>query len=139
MPAVKSASWSLQKAIYTTVDAAVGATPVYDYVPETATPPYVTVGIDESNDWGSKTWEGQEIIATVDSWSTRYGRLEAKAIIDAAQQALATDTELDLTGDGFDLILQRMLSSEVQLEEYLPGELAYHGSLKMRYLIQQQI
>ena len=137
--AVKSASLALQKALKTAVDTATGSTPVYDYVLETATLPYTTVGIDESTDWGTKTWDGQAVTASIEAWSAYQGRKEAKEIIDAVQQALTPDAELDLTADGFTVILQRMVSSHVRIEEYYPveGKLVYHGVLKMYYLIQQ--
>lgn len=134
-----SASLALQKAIKSAVGAATGSTPVYDYVPETAALPYLTIGIDECREWGTKTWVGQDIVAIVNTWSDYYGRKEAKEILDAAQQALTSDTELDLTADGFTVILQQFMESTVQIEEYSPGsgKLVYHGTLRMHYLIQQ--
>lgn len=96
------ASWPLQQAIYSALDAALSV-PVYDDVPQDATFPYVTIGEDTVADRGTKAEAGQEFTVTVHAWSRQRGRKEAKEILGQIYAALH-EQALTVTGFGVSLV-----------------------------------
>ena len=98
-----SASFALQKAIYTTltanagVIAVLGAARIYDDVPTRSEFPYMTFGQTTERDWSTGTEPGLEHTITLHVWSRGRGRKEADEVMAAAQAALH-DAALALTG-----------------------------------------
>ena len=98
-----SASFALQKAIYTTltanagVIAVLGAARIYDDVPTRSEFPYMTFGQTTERDWSTGTEPGHEHTITLHVWSRGRGRKEADEVMAAVQAALH-DAALALTG-----------------------------------------
>tara|TARA_R100000951_G_scaffold116555_1_gene128980 strand:- start:1498 stop:1905 length:408 start_codon:yes stop_codon:yes gene_type:complete len=87
-------SWSLQEAIYATLNNATitGATvadvPVYDDVPEGTSAPYIAIGEDTAIDVAAKDKDAHEHTLTVHVWSEYRGRYEIKHIMEQVYQNL---------------------------------------------------
>ena len=87
-------SWSLQEAIYATLNNATitGATvadvPVYDDVPEGTSAPYIAIGEDTAIDIAAKDKDAHEHTLTVHVWSEYRGRYEIKHIMEQVYQNL---------------------------------------------------
>ena len=126
--------WVLQREVYETLTTAHGSTPVYDYVPESTPLPYTTIGLDTVREWNTKTSVGWEITLTIDHWSDYYGRKEAKDMLNVSTQAL-TATPVSLTADGWTVVDEQPEFGGVNADDSIPGQLTYHGQLRMRYLI----
>lgn len=126
---MKSPLLPLQKAIYERLKANLPC-PVYDYVPDGATMPYVTLGEDTSVDWSTKLENGQEITHTLHVWSDYNGMAETKQLIDQITQAL-TSTPLQV--EGFFVVLARLDMVETMRDP----EGFRHGVVRFRFKIQE--
>lgn len=103
------ASWPVQKALFSVLDAALGCD-VHDDVPNNASMPYVVIGEDTQVPDDTKTSLGFEVTATLHVWSdAKDGRREAKGIISDIYDALH---DAALTIDGMDAISCRWEFSE---------------------------
>ena len=137
-----SAEWPIQKAIYSRLTTGGGgATPltcsVYDDVPSTPVAfPYAVLGMDDQGEWRTKTWNGREVVATVDIWSDYDGAKEAKDLVNVAVKAL-TASELDLSADNFAVCWSGVESNSVEPYPLEPEGLLRHGTVRMRYRVQQ--
>lgn len=85
---MSDASLVVQKAIFDAVSAAVSPAPVFDHIPQDQPPPYVTVGDDTISYDDSKTSFGQEHSITIQVFSGRRGRVEAKTLMAQVYAAL---------------------------------------------------
>src|SRR5690348_14900030 len=101
---------ALQAAIYTrlaaysALTALVGAR-IYDFVPESARPPYVVIGDDTAADWGNKTGNGWDVTLTLHCWDfEKTGRKSVKNILSAVYDALNRQ-EASVAVTGFNLVL----------------------------------
>jgi hypothetical protein len=104
----------------------------YDSVPSGATFPYISLGDDTVNNWGTKTGDGEDITHTLHVWSRYNGKKEAKEIMSLVLQSL-TDTPLSL-GSGFSMDFSRMEFMEVITD---PDGITRHGIMRMRFKISQ--
>ncbi len=98
-----SASFALQAAMFSklssdaAVTAALGGPRIYDEVPVRGQFPYMTFGLTTERDWSTGTDPGHEHVVTLHVWSRARGRMEADAVLSAAQAALH-DQSLVLSG-----------------------------------------
>lgn len=97
-----SASFELQKAIFTALNAdaaltaLLGGARIYDTVPRGAAYPYVTFGQISSRDWSTGTDEGEEHAIVLHVWSETAGHRQTHRINAAVQVALH-DAQLTLS------------------------------------------
>ena len=82
---MSDSGWLLQEAIYNRLLGAIShdgaVVPVLDAVPEGQTYPYILIGDGTSNDWSSKTHNGQSHLFTIHIWSDYQGRKEVREIM----------------------------------------------------------
>jgi len=62
--------------------------PVYDAVPEESTYPYIVIGDDIANNWGTKSFPAWNVLVTIHVWSSYDGWQEVKAIMEAIEEKL---------------------------------------------------
>ena len=105
-------------------------TGVYDYVPENVKAPYVAIGDPTVNDWGTKTFNGEEVTFTLNVWSSYKGKSEVYEIFNLILEAL--DNPLVL--DGFEMQFQRREYMEV-IDDNISG--LKHGVIRLRFKISQ--
>jgi hypothetical protein len=111
---------------------------IYDFVPETASPPYVAIGDDTATDWSTKTTNGWDATLTIHCWDYEVaGRKSVKTIMSAIYAALHRQ-ELSITLAGFNLImLQFEFATTIQDPSIQgQGDRYYHGIQRYRALIQ---
>lgn len=132
---------ALQTAIYTrlagysALTALVGNR-IYDFVPQSATPPYVVLGDDTAIDWSTKTSNGWEATLTLHCWDfEKAGRKSVKAILSALYDALHRH---DLSVSGFALIDLQYDFEQTFQETAVEGQADhyYHGVIRFRAWIQ---
>lgn len=93
--------WAAQAAVFSKLSGDSGVTAlvgsrIYDYAPENAVFPYITLGPAETRDFGTKSTTGQTMTLTLSIWSRYRGFKEAKQILAAVRDALH-DTTLTLS------------------------------------------
>lgn len=124
--------WDLQKAAYQalTADSALtsllGASWLYDDVPQDADFPYVVIDQMRLNDWSTGTERGSEHILMLHIWSRYRGKREVYEIADAIRAAL---DDAELTLDGNRLINLTHQYSDLKRDE--DGE-TWHGVMRFR-------
>ncbi|KZC99690.1 MULTISPECIES: DUF3168 domain-containing protein [unclassified Thalassospira] len=103
------ASWPVQKALFSVLDAALECD-VHDNVPSNAQMPYVVIGDDTQVPEDTKTSLGFGVTVTLHVWSDASdGRREAKQLLGEIYGVLH---DADLTIDGMDAISCRFEFSE---------------------------
>ncbi len=108
-----------------------GSAKIYDSPPDGAVTPYVTIGDDTASDEGTKTYRGQQITATIHSWSQKKSRAEVKGIMDRIWSLLHEGT---ITISGHSLILMRFEFGNTELD---PDDRTYHGIQRFRVLFKE--
>lgn len=136
---------ALQAALYTRLNnfaaltAALGANKVFDFVPETAQPPYVVIGDDTAADWDTKTRFGWEFTVTLHAWSFEAaGRKEVKAILSHVFDALHQQ-EASISVAGFALVQIRREFQQTFRETAAEGQndRYWHGVARYRAVVQE--
>lgn len=102
----------------------------YDYVPETASLPYIALGEDSVTDSSNKTNGVEDVTHTLHIWSDYKGKKEAKEIMGLVKECL---TEPFQIGNGF-FIVRSLCEFETVMVD--PSG-SYHGVMRFRFLIQQ--
>ena len=105
--------------------------PVYDYVPQAPTYPYVYVGDDKQKDWSAGGFEGESHTLVVHAWSQTQGRTELKTIMKKVKDSLHGQ---NLSVTGHTLVLLRWHSSEAVVEA---DGITHHGIQKFKVLTQE--
>lgn len=121
---------ALQKALisYLTANEVV---PVYDYVPETAKPPFMTLGAFNCKEAGTKYEDIVEVTVQLNIWSTYKGKFEINSIANRVISLLQTK-QIDLSEDEFTAIRQQVDFFEAYPEE----ETGYNGVISLVVLVQ---
>ena len=121
---------ALQKALisYLTANEVV---PVYGYVPETARPPFMTIGAFNCKEAGTKYEDMVEVTVQINIWSTYKGKFEINSIANRVIVLLQTK-QIDLIEDEFLAIRQQVDFFEAYPEE----ETGYNGVISLVMLIQ---
>lgn len=134
---------ALQTAIYNRLSnyapltAVLGADKVHDHPPEDILPPYVIIGEDDSDEAGSKTYNGWERVVTIHCWDfEREGRKSIKTIMGHIYDALHRN-EANIAVTGFNLVYfeQRYSTSFKEYAIEGEGDHYYHGVQRFRVLI----
>ena len=81
-------SIDVQTEIYSSLISALPSMAIYDYVPETATLPYIVIGEDSIEDQSGKNENLYEVTVTVSIYSNYKGMKEAKITADTVINAL---------------------------------------------------
>jgi hypothetical protein len=135
---------ALQKAVYdrltgySPLTAALGGSKVYDFVPESAAPPYVVIGDDTDADWSTKTWAGWECTVTIHAWDYEAaGRKSVKTLLGHLYDALH-EQEAGLSVSGFTLVQIRYEFAQTFQETAADGapDRYYHGVMRFRAVIE---
>jgi hypothetical protein len=124
--------WDLQKAAYQALKAdsaltsLLGASWLYDNVPQNADFPYVVIDQMRLNDWSTGTERGSEHILMLHIWSRYRGKREVYEISDAIRETL-DDAELTLDDN-------RLINLTNQYSDLKRGEdgETWHGVLRFR-------
>ena len=130
---------AIQTALYSRLTSwpALATVPIYDHVPQDATPesnepfPFITIGEDSHENWDTDTETGLESLLRVHVWSRHEGRLEARQIQDDIRAAL---NRHKLAVPGCNTVILDMESAEVQRID--DGQ-TYHGIQEFRLLLEE--
>lgn len=129
-------SWNVQAGLYTCLVAthsltdllADGTGGVRDHVPPGTAFPYIVIGDMSTRPMDTQAYEGQEILATIHSYSRAEGMKELKSVMSAVQEALH---DADFSVTGATLVFCQETSSETYLEG--DGE-TRHGIQRFRII-----
>src|SRR5664279_4869431 len=85
---------------YAALTSLIGSNQVFDFVPESAEPPYVVIGDDTAIDWGTDTTNCWSTTVTIHCWDfEKAGRKSVKAILSAIYDALhRQESSITVTG-----------------------------------------
>jgi hypothetical protein len=140
---VASPDNALQAGIYTRLNnfaaltAVIGSNQVYDFVPESAQPPYVVIGDDTATDWDTKSKHGWEFTVTLHCWSFETaGRKQVKTILSHVHDALHQQ-EANITVSGFTLVQIRREFQQTFQETAAEGQSDryWHGVARYRAVV----
>ena len=106
-------------------------TPVYDYVPQDAALPFVTLGAVNVEDKSTKSEDMTHVTVQIHLWSDYKGRYEINNLAEEIINLLGNN-QLDLTDDGFYANAQGVDFYETYPEE----ESGYNGVLTFEMLVQ---
>lgn len=122
---------------YSGLTSIIGGNHVYDFVPETAEPPYVVIGDDTLTEWDTKSRNGWDATVTIHAWSYETaGRKQVKSILSAIHDALHRQ-EPAVTVSGFTLVELRRDFQQTFQETAVEGQSDryWHGLIRFRALI----
>ena len=127
-------SFALQTAIYNTLtnDSNLTntlGTSVYDDVPEGSSFPYIQIGQDTINEYGTKDLDGADTSLTLHIWSQYKGTMQTKNIMDRLH-SLLHDSNISVTG--FNLINLRFEFGDILRD---PDGVTRHGIIRFRAII----
>ena len=129
-------SWSLQQAIYTTLNSASitdydgGAiTGVFDDVPEQTVYPYVVIGQETVTNIGTKNVDANEYTMTIHVWSQYRGLQDVKKIM---QQVYTALHNVDIVVSGASMVNLRHEFENTILEA---DGITRHGIMRFRAVI----
>jgi hypothetical protein len=127
---MSSASWALQQALYTALEAhaplRTRVSGIYDAPPQDAAMPYVTIGEDVMSDASGKAMRSSDHRLALHIWSRSAGKKEAKQLLALVDEALE---QQPLLPAGFALINMRFLQSTVLTDA---DGLTQHGIAEYR-------
>lgn len=128
-------SWELQKAIFSTMDAATitgeggVSVSVYDDVPEGRSYPYIVIGEETSRNVSAKDRDAHEHTLTIHVWSQYRGRKEIKQIMEQIYTALHDSA---ITVSGASLVNIKQEFEQTLLE----GDgITRHGIIRFRAVV----
>lgn len=126
--------FALQSRIYATLNgdsnltSTLGAS-VYDDVPQGSAYPFVSIGEEQSNEYGTMDLDGMDTALTIHVWSRYDGAKETKDILDRIH-TLLHDSSLSVTG--FNLVNLRFEFSDIMRD---PDGVTRHGVIRFRATI----
>ena len=124
-------NFALQTAIYSTLNgdsnltSTLGAS-VYDDVPQGSSFPYVQIGSDTINEYGTKDLDGSDTSLTFHIWSQYKGSMQTKNIMDRIH-TLLHDSNISVIG--FNLINLRFEFGDILRD---PDGVTRHGIIRFR-------
>lgn len=130
-------NYELQVALLTRLKATVGV-PVFDYVPQEAVMPYVTIGEYTGVPFDAKDFEGLEPTVTLHAWSEAKGKAEAMKLLSKVEEAIGYEP-LPLR-EGHSIMMQRpefqtVLEEKTSVSSYSGDKKTYHGVIRFRFKI----
>jgi len=142
---VASPDNALQAALYARLNGfaalttALGANKVFDFVPESAQPPYVVIGDDTAVDWDTKTELGSEFTVNIHAWSFEAaGRKQVKQILSHVYDALHQQED-NMSVTDFTLVQIRREFQTTFQETAIEGQSDryWHGVARYRAVVEQ--
>lgn len=93
---------ALGKALFKLLNEKLPDITVYDFVPEEAAVPYVTIGTMVTNDISSKAETAYKVAIQINIWSEYRGKYEINKIAERIMALLCSNEGcIDVTADGF--------------------------------------
>jgi hypothetical protein len=128
----------LMQAIYTrlTTNALTNTYKVYNYVPKTATMPFVSFGTPigvRATSWITRDTQAEDNAITVHVWSMLEGDKEASQYMDNIVQAIL-GSDLAVTGY-FAPLIAYLDMAELFVDDTVPTRLVRHGVLRFRFVM----
>jgi hypothetical protein len=126
--------FALQSRIYSTLNgdsnltSTLGAS-IFDDVPQGSSYPFVTIGEEQSNEYGTMDLDGTDTAITIHVWSRYDGAKETKEILDRIH-TLLHDSSLSVTG--YNLVNLRFEFSDIMRD---PDGVTRHGVIRFRAII----
>tara|TARA_X000001382_G_scaffold62661_1_gene43310 strand:- start:957 stop:1364 length:408 start_codon:yes stop_codon:yes gene_type:complete len=126
--------FALQSRIYATLNgdsnltSTLGAS-IYDDVPQGSAYPFVSIGEEQSNEYGTMDLDGMDTALTIHVWSRYDGAKQTKDILDRIH-TLLHDSSLSVTG--FNLVNLRFEFSDIMRD---PDGVTRHGVIRFRATI----
>lgn len=109
-----------------------GKVGVYDYVPDGAKPPYITLGSIVTEDVSTKTEDCYRVQQQINIWSTYKGKHEINLVAEEVINLLTSrDGHLDLSEDGFFCNRQAI----GMYEAYPEANTGYNGVIELEAYI----
>lgn len=134
---MSEAMFAVQDAVYDLLvanagmQAVLGNPPrIYDYVPQNAAFPYLTLGDTRAENFDTKDGVGINQLITLHAWSRYRGQKEMKDILKAVNLALHRSS---MTVSGYNFTDCRFESAETFLDD---DGLTYHGLCRYRLITQ---
>lgn len=134
---MSEAMFAVQDAVYDLLvanagmQAVLGNPPrIYDYVPQNAVFPYLTLGDTRAENFDTKDGVGINQLITLHAWSRYRGQKEMKDILKAVNLALHRSS---MTVSGYNFTDCRFESAETFLDD---DGLTYHGLCRYRLITQ---
>lgn len=106
---------------------------VYDFVPQDARLPFITLGAINAEGKSTKSDDLVHMTVQIHIWSTYRGRYEINQLAEQIINAL-TGTELDLSEDGFSVAAQGV----DMYESYPEEDTGYNGVITLELLVQNK-
>ena len=133
----KIGSTAILAAVYSrlTTDALTSAYSIYNYVPTSASFPYIALGgllWGKSEDWTSRDIKGEDIVLHAHIWSSYQGDKEAGDMMNNVVQAI-TATDLSITG--YTTLKGIADFAQIMTDDTNPGQLLRHGVVRFRFHI----
>ena len=128
----ESAGWSLQKSIAqalksdVALSALLGGSRVYDFVPQRAAYPFVSLGNMVSRDWSTGSERGDEHVLSLHVWSKAKGKKQCLEILSAVRRVLH---DVELVVEDHQLVNLRYQFSDARLD---PDGETFHGIMRFR-------
>ncbi len=128
----ESASWSLQKSVVQALKSDVGLSVllggsyVYDFVPQRAAYPFVSLGNVVARDWSTSSERGDEHALTLHIWSKARGKKQCHLIVSTVRRVLH---DVELVVEDHSLVNLRHEFSDVRLD---PDGETFHGIVRFR-------
>lgn len=111
---------AVQKALYRLLSANreyIGA-PAYDFVPDDALLPFITLGTTITTDMGNKTQDDTKVDIQINIWSEYKGKYQINNIAERIINLLTSvDGYLDCTDDGFEVYRNKVNTYEAYPED----------------------
>ena len=126
--------FALQTRIYATLNGdstltnTLGAS-IHDDVPEGSSYPFVSLGEEQSNEYGTMDVDGTDTAMTIHVWSQYKGAKQTKDILDRIH-TLLHDSSLSVTG--YNLVNLRFEFSDIMKD---PDGVTRHGVIRFRAIL----
>lgn len=120
--------FDLQTKIYAAlnVKALTDTAGVYDFIPETASLPYVVIGDDKAEKWNTKTSDGWKVTSVIHVWGEERSMKTVKQLLKTIETLLSVDLD-EFEFDGVNMI------SAVRYDvEFV------HGTIELNYKVEEE-
>ena len=133
----KIGSTEVLSAVYSrlTTDALTSSYSTYNYVPTSATFPYIAIGgvlWGKSAEWTSRDIKGEDIVVHAHVWSSYAGDKQASDMMDNIVQAI---TATDLSVTGYTMLKGIAEYAQIMVDDTNPNQLLRHGVIRFRFHI----
>lgn len=126
---------ALGKALFKLLNEKLPDITVYDFVPEEAAVPYVTIGTMVTNDISSKAETAYKVAIQINIWSEYRGKYEINKIAERIMALLCSNEGyIDVTADGF-----TAYQNTIDMYEAYPEDAyGYNGVISLEVRVKDQ-